>query len=80
MVKKSVYAVFNSATKITGSLSKGVAILSMDNEYQQKRQVEKVRQRPRNAFEGLGYGLKDLGTGIFKGLYGIVVRPFTFNS
>jgi vacuolar protein sorting-associated protein 13A/C len=69
-----VYAIFNSASKITGSISKGVAILSMDNEYQQKRQVEKFRQRPRNAIEGIGYGLKDLGTGIIKGLYGIVVR------
>jgi vacuolar protein sorting-associated protein 13A/C len=75
LVKKSVYAIFNSASKITGSISKGVAILSMDNEYQQKRQVEKFRQRPRNAIEGIGYGLKDLGTGIIKGLYGIVEQP-----
>jgi len=52
----------------------------MDNEYQQKRQVEKFRQRPRNAIEGIGYGLKDLGTGIIKGLYGIVVRSSLYRA
>jgi len=75
LVKKSIYAVFNAATKITGSLGKGVAILSLDKDYQQKRQIEKHRQKPRNVLEGVGYGLKDFGTGLFHGVTGLVTQP-----
>jgi hypothetical protein len=49
-------------------------MLSLDKEYQQKRQVEKHRQKPRNVLEGVGYGLKDFGTGLFTGVTGLIVR------
>lgn len=55
-------------------LTKGVAKLTFDDEYQARRQKGKVQQSD-HALEGVGRGLLELGSGIFDGVTGIVTQP-----
>jgi len=75
LVKHSVYGTFNTVSKLSGAVGKGIATLSFDPEYIQKRQVRHVAEKPKHFGEGLLYGFKDLGTGMFDGLSGIVTQP-----
>lgn len=74
LVKNSVYGVFNTTTKIAGSLGQGVAALSFDPQYKRERQLMH-REKPRHFAEGVAFGMRDLGIGLFKGLTGIVQSP-----
>jgi hypothetical protein len=73
LVKNSVYGLFNTVSKITGSIGKGVSTLSMDEQYMRERQERSVREKPKHVGEGVLLGVRDLGLGIFKGITGIVV-------
>jgi vacuolar protein sorting-associated protein 13A/C len=75
LAKKTVYGVSDATTKITSSVSHGVAALSMDRDYQRKRRAERLGHQPSNALKGLGYGLKDFSTGIVRGITGLVEQP-----
>jgi hypothetical protein len=74
LVLGSVYGVFNTAAKITGSLGKGVANLSTDLDYIKERE-RKHREIPRHVGEGFAFGVRDLGIGLFYGITGVFVEP-----
>jgi hypothetical protein len=74
LVRGSVYGIFNTAAKITGSIGKGVANLSTDLDYVQERE-RNHREKPRHIGEGFAYGVRDLGLGFFHGLTGVLVEP-----
>jgi hypothetical protein len=75
LVRNAVHGVFNSAAKITGSVSKGVSLLSLDSKYQlERRQFE--RAKPRHVGEGVKMGLQGLGTGFYQGVTGLVTAPY----
>jgi len=69
---KGAFGVFGAAGKFTGAIGKGIATISMDDDYM--AEVESKR-RPDNVFEGVASGVKGIGTGIFKGVTGIVTDP-----
>eukprot|EP01088_Endostelium_zonatum_P014922 TRINITY_DN3449_c0_g1_i2.p1 TRINITY_DN3449_c0_g1~~TRINITY_DN3449_c0_g1_i2.p1 ORF type:complete len:3344 (+),score=882.14 TRINITY_DN3449_c0_g1_i2:209-10240(+) len=75
LVKNSLAGVFGSTGKFTGSLSRGAAALSFDQEYIKKREREKIKDRPNNVVEGVGKGLKRFGKGLFEGATGVVTQP-----
>jgi hypothetical protein len=52
LVKNSVYGLFNTVSKITGSVGKGIANLSFDSEYMQKREMNKIKEKPKHIGEG----------------------------
>ena len=56
--------VSGAVSKITGTFGKGLAALTLDEEYQQKRR-ENMSQRPTNLGEGLAKGGKGLVKVIF---------------
>ncbi|KAM9409075.1 intermembrane lipid transfer protein VPS13C isoform 2-T2 [Pholidichthys leucotaenia] len=61
-------------SKITGSVGKGLAAITMDKEYQQKRREE--MNRPTKDFgESLAKGGKGLLKGVVGGVTGIVTKP-----
>jgi hypothetical protein len=68
-----VYGVFNTASKISGSLGKGLAALSMDQQYVREREIN-GRKKPIYVGEGIALGIKELGTGLYNGITGIIVR------
>ena len=74
LVKHSVTGLFTTFSKLSGTVSKGVASLSLDEHYMQERE-EASRQQPRHVGEGLVFGLKELGMGVVKGATGVVMNP-----
>jgi len=63
-----------AASRIVGTLGKGVAILTLDEDYQRKRQ-ETLNQKPDNVCEGLARGAKGILTNTYSGVAGVVLKP-----
>ncbi|CAK6982133.1 vacuolar protein sorting-associated protein 13C isoform X1 [Scomber scombrus] len=61
-------------SRITGSVGKGLAAITMDKEFQQKRR-EEMNRPPRDFGESLAKGGKGLLKGVFGGVTGIVTKP-----
>lgn len=56
------------------SVSKGLLFITDDIDYINKREEENL-ERPKNALEGVGYGLKSTFTGIASGITGVFENP-----
>ncbi|XP_077994048.1 intermembrane lipid transfer protein VPS13A-like isoform X3 [Glandiceps talaboti] len=61
-------------SRVTGTLGKGLAALTMDEEYQKKR-LKAMNERPADLKEGLARGGKGLVMGFVEGVSGIVTQP-----
>uniref|UniRef100_H3CXZ0 Vacuolar protein sorting 13 homolog C n=1 Tax=Tetraodon nigroviridis TaxID=99883 RepID=H3CXZ0_TETNG len=61
-------------SRITGSVGKGLAAITMDKEYQQKRR-EEMNRPPKDFAESLAKGGKGLLKGVVGGVTGIVTKP-----
>ena len=64
-----------AAGKITGSMGKAAAFLSMDDEFAREQQVRAVQQPPLSAVSGVLGGVQSLGMGVYKGVTGVVMDP-----
>ncbi|EFA80196.1 vacuolar protein sorting-associated protein 13 family protein [Heterostelium album PN500] len=74
LLKNSVYGLFNTLSKLSGAMGKGVSVLSFDEQYLRQRQ--RVHQKKaRHVGEGIAFGLKGLGRGLMEGVAGIVKQP-----
>jgi len=74
LIKNTIYGTFNTLTKITGTIGKGIATLSMDDEYLAARQ-SRSQKKPKHLGEGFVMGVQGLGRGLFEGVTGIVMKP-----
>ena len=74
LVKNSVVGIFGTASKITGTLGKGVAHLTFDRDYVRERERH-GREKPKHFGEGMVWGAKELTTGFKKGITGIITSP-----
>ncbi|XP_065940396.1 intermembrane lipid transfer protein VPS13A isoform X3 [Magallana gigas] len=63
-----------AVSRITGTIGKGLAALTFDDEYQKKRR-EGLNKKPANIGEGFARGGKGLVMGVFDGVTGIVRKP-----
>ncbi|GFR83880.1 vacuolar protein sorting-associated protein 13A-like, partial [Elysia marginata] len=63
-----------AVSRITGTLGKGLAALTLDDDYQKKRR-EQLNKKPASAREGFARGGKGLVMGVFDGVTGIVRKP-----
>jgi vacuolar protein sorting-associated protein 13A/C len=75
LVKKTVFSVSDSVSKVTGSVSKGLSLATMDQQFQAKRRSNRSRNRPKHAIGGFSQGARAFGTGIFSGVEGLAMRP-----
>eukprot|EP00736_Rhodelphis_marinus_P006539 Rmarinus@m.25194 len=76
LVTSTVYGVSNSASLLTGTLSKGVTVMALDREYAAKREMDRQARGPAsNLKQGTKWGLESLGKGLFEGVTGIVSKP-----
>ncbi|KAG7223425.1 hypothetical protein INR49_015528, partial [Caranx melampygus] len=73
-VHLSSRGIAGAASRITGAMAKGVAAITMDEEYQQKRR-EAMNKQPSGLKEGLTRGGKGLVSGFVSGITGIVTKP-----
>lgn len=74
-VSKSVAGLFDSTSKVLRAFGSGVAIISLDDEYQARRDLAKRRDQPTNALVGMVTGFKEFGEGLAEGVAGIIVQP-----
>uniref|UniRef100_A0AAY5F2Q5 Vacuolar protein sorting 13 homolog A n=1 Tax=Electrophorus electricus TaxID=8005 RepID=A0AAY5F2Q5_ELEEL len=74
LVGGAVGGLAGAASRITGAMAKGVAAITMDEEYQQKRR-EAMNKQPSGLREGLTRGGKGLVSGFVSGITGIVTKP-----
>ncbi|MCO5590230.1 hypothetical protein L7F22_044199 [Adiantum nelumboides] len=65
----------DSASKVTGSISQGLAAATMDREFQARRRLAKFRNKPRHALYGLQAAGTSFFTGITSGVEGLALRP-----
>ncbi|CAH2294187.1 vacuolar sorting-associated 13A isoform X1 [Pelobates cultripes] len=63
-----------AASRITSAMAKGVAAITMDEDYQQKRR-EAMNKQPSGIKEGITRGGKGLVSGFVSGITGIVTKP-----
>uniref|UniRef100_A0A668ANF6 Vacuolar protein sorting 13 homolog A n=1 Tax=Myripristis murdjan TaxID=586833 RepID=A0A668ANF6_9TELE len=74
LVGGAVGGIAGAASRITGAMAKGVAAITMDEEYQQRRR-EAMNKQPSSLREGLTRGGKGLVSGFVSGITGIVTKP-----
>uniref|UniRef100_A0A914HUN4 Vacuolar protein sorting-associated protein 13 DH-like domain-containing protein n=1 Tax=Globodera rostochiensis TaxID=31243 RepID=A0A914HUN4_GLORO len=69
----TVGGVLGLASRITGTMGKGVAALTMDEDYQRRRM--QARQQPTSIGEGMFRGVRGVGTGVVEGVTGVLSKP-----
>ncbi|XP_078070643.1 intermembrane lipid transfer protein VPS13A isoform X2 [Mustelus asterias] len=74
LVGGAVGGIAGAASRITGAMAKGVAAMTMDEEYQQRRR-EAMNRQPSGIKEGIARGGKGLVSGFVSGITGIVTKP-----
>jgi vacuolar protein sorting-associated protein 13A/C len=75
-VKKSVFGISDSVSKITGSMSKGLAAATMDKEFQAKRRMTRTtRNRPKHALYGITSGGSAFANSLASGIGGLARHP-----
>lgn len=71
LLRNSMYGVFNTAAKVTGSMSKGLAALSMDDDFIMHLKAPNRTSADASVFRGV----QDLGFGLIQGVTGLVYDP-----
>ena len=72
LIKNSVYGVFNGAASVTGSLTKGLAAMSMDQDFIDS---QRNTSRPEHLGDGVAKGIYSLGKGVASGVGGLFLDP-----
>ncbi|EFC42670.1 hypothetical protein NAEGRDRAFT_80298 [Naegleria gruberi] len=74
--KHSIHGTFNTASKVTESISNGISLLTMDEDYQVKRkEANHLSKRPKHIGEGILSGAQSLSLGLFEAGTGIFTKP-----
>lgn len=74
-VKKSVFGLSDSFSKVTGSISKGLAAATMDKQFQDRRRMTRARNRPKHALYGVTAGANSLVSSLASGVGGLAKKP-----
>ncbi|WFD25298.1 Vacuolar protein sorting-associated protein 13 [Malassezia nana] len=74
-VKKTVFGVTDSVSKLTGSISKGLAAVTMDREFQTRWRMTHFRNKPKHALYGITVGANALVSSVASGIEGLALRP-----
>ncbi|CAL1695807.1 unnamed protein product [Somion occarium] len=74
-VKKTVFGLSDSFTRITGSVGKGLSAATFDSEYQMRRRLAQRRNKPRHAIYGVAAGAEAFANSVASGFEGVVLKP-----
>lgn len=61
--------------KVTGVLNKGIVAVSLDRDYIHEKEINDIKNKPKNVMEGVGQGVIGLGTSVFSGVTGVFTKP-----
>ncbi|CCG84914.1 protein of unknown function [Taphrina deformans PYCC 5710] len=75
-VKKTVFGVSDSISKVTGSVSKGLSVATMDKQFQDRRRMNRARNKPKHALYGVQQGGMALISSLGSGVEGLARQPF----
>ncbi|CAA16910.2 intermembrane lipid transfer protein, chorein family Vps1302 [Schizosaccharomyces pombe] len=75
-MRKTIYGVSDSVSKITGTISKGLSTMTMDPKYQNSRRRFRSRNRPKEAVYGVTAGANSFYDSMSSGFKGLK-KPFT---
>ncbi|CAD8160815.1 unnamed protein product [Paramecium octaurelia] len=75
LLKNTVAGAFYSVNKVTGSISASVSLLSMDDDYLEKRRIFMLK-RPDHVLDGLSQAGHCLYDGFSNGITGVVTQPY----
>lgn len=74
LLSNTLGGVAGAASKITGTIGKGLSYLTFDDDYQKRRRVNLLR-RTSDLGENLAHGGETLLTDVVAGVSGVVMRP-----
>ncbi|CAD8204171.1 unnamed protein product [Paramecium pentaurelia] len=74
LVSHTVSGVFNSVKNVVGTISSGLSKVTMDENYQQQRQIQN-QQQARNVTSGIQEGSVSLVKGVAGGIAGFFSKP-----
>ncbi|KAF8591826.1 vacuolar protein sorting-associated protein 13 [Ramaria rubella] len=75
LIKKSVFGVSDSFSKVTSSLGKGIATATFDSEWDNRRRLAQRRNKPRHVIDGVATGAEAFATSVGSGFEGLVMKP-----
>ena len=75
LLRNTFGGLLGAASKITGSMSKAAAFLSLDDQFAREQQQRQAAQQPTDAMSGVMGGVQSLGRGVFRGVTGVVMDP-----
>ncbi|KAF8516153.1 hypothetical protein BU17DRAFT_51124 [Hysterangium stoloniferum] len=75
LIKKSVFGVSDSLSKVTSSLGKGLATATLDSEWDNRRRLAQRRNKPRHVIDGMATGAEAFATSVGSGFEGLVMKP-----
>jgi len=75
LAKNTVSGTLSSTSKITHGISKSFLLLSRDTKYINEIERKKIIQKPKNIFQGIGYGVSSLSMGVFNGVTDVIKKP-----
>jgi len=76
LIQHTSAGIVNSVGSITGSFATGLSTWSFDDDYIEMRK-KKQMEKPKDIIEGVGQGLESVGKGFFKGITGVLTKPFS---
>ena len=75
LVAHTLGGVSGSIGKFTNSVNKGVLFLGLDDDYNRKKELQDIKEKPKGVLDGIGKGFKGLGVSVFSGVTGVVTKP-----
>ncbi|EGV63967.1 Vacuolar protein sorting-associated protein 13 [Yamadazyma tenuis] len=74
-LKKSIFGFSNSVAKFTGSMAKGLSLVTMDERFQERRRLNQRRNKPKHALYGFASGANSFFESVSSGVTGIATAP-----
>ncbi|KAF8335473.1 vacuolar protein sorting-associated protein 13 [Cantharellus anzutake] len=75
LVKKTIFGLSDSVTKVTSSIGKGLSSATFDSEFQRQRRLAQRQNKPKHAIYGVAAGAEALATSFQSGIEGVVMKP-----
>ena len=77
LVRNTVMGTAQATSRVSDTLSKGLAAISMDDDYIRRRAARMAAHRPQTIREGLMGGARNLGHSVAEGASGLITSPIS---
>lgn len=74
-LKKSIFGFSDSIAKVTGSLAKGLSVVTLDENFQERRRRNQRRNKPKHALYGFASGANSFFESVSSGVTGFATAP-----